>query len=204
MFWKDDRTRETHVIAGDSIRQHVSLSDALKFLPQPFDSNKFQLNEFLDNCDSAFELVAPEQHGVLLKFVKAHIVGAARSKLLVRDLTTTWSDVCAILVENYACKRTLDYYACKLFASRQERGEILTEAIRGVITEAELAGSVALVFKLGRAVFIQGLYDDRVKIIVSARGESVTLSESVDIAATKETAVASAKEKPIKRNTLGQ
>ncbi|XP_049861881.1 uncharacterized protein LOC126355563 [Schistocerca gregaria] len=190
------------------IRQYISVSDALKLLPQPFDGNKFQLIDLLDNCDSAFELVAPEQHNVLLKFIKARIVGAARSKLLVRDLTTTWSDVRATLVENYACKRTLDYFPCKLFASRQERGESIAQwgspidalhhfrkAIQGVITEAELAGSIALVLKLGRAVLIQGLYGDRIKTIERARGESVTLSEAVDIAATEESETASAKGK---------
>lgn len=206
----------SNVAQSPVIRQHISLSDALKLLPQPFEGNKMYLNEFLDNCDSAFELVAPEQHDVLLKFVKARIVGAARSKLLVRDLTTTWSAVRAILVENYACKRTLDYYACKMFASRQERGESIAqwgsridalqhhfrEAIRGVMTEAELAGSIALVLKLGRAVFIQGLYDDRIKTIVRARGESITLSEAVDIASTEESAIASAKEKPVPRSTV--
>jgi hypothetical protein len=49
---------------------------------------------------TAFELVRPEQHDLLLKFVKTKIAWEARSKLLVRDFTSTWRDVKQILEEN--------------------------------------------------------------------------------------------------------
>ena len=58
----------------------------------------------------------------LLKFVKAKITGDARSKLMVRDLTHSWEQVKAILGENYATRRTLDY-ACKMFSARQSKNE---------------------------------------------------------------------------------
>ena len=70
-----------------------------------------------------FELVDPSKHDVLLKFVKAKITGEARSKLMVRDLTHSWELVRAILEENYATRRTLDYYACKMFSARQSKNE---------------------------------------------------------------------------------
>jgi len=69
-----------------------------------------------------FELVDPSKHDILLKFVKAKITGDARSKLMVRDLTHSWEIVKAILEENYATRRTLDY-ACKMFSARQSKGE---------------------------------------------------------------------------------
>ena len=53
----------------------------------PFEGNKRKLREFIKNVDVVFELVDPNKHDILLKFVKAKITGDARSKLMVRDLT---------------------------------------------------------------------------------------------------------------------
>jgi hypothetical protein len=76
---------------------YCSISEAMKLINQPFDGDKRKLKEFIDNVSTAFELVHPD---LLLKFVKTKITGDARSKLLVRDLTTTWHDVKQILEEN--------------------------------------------------------------------------------------------------------
>jgi hypothetical protein len=56
-------------------------------------------------------------------FVKAKITGEARSKLLVTDITHSWELVKVILEENYATRRTLDFYACKMFSARQGKVE---------------------------------------------------------------------------------
>ena len=42
---------------------------------------------------------------------------------MVRDLTHTWALVKGILEESYAIRRTLDFYACKMFSARQEKYE---------------------------------------------------------------------------------
>jgi hypothetical protein len=55
--------------------------------------------------------------------VKAKITGDARSKLMVRDLTHSWEQVKTILEENYATRRTLDYYACKIFNAKLGKNE---------------------------------------------------------------------------------
>jgi hypothetical protein len=89
----------------------------------PIDGNKRKLREFIENMDVVFELVHPSKHEILLKFVKTKITGDARTKLIVRDLTHTWELVRGIPEENYAIRQTLDYYACKIFSARQERGE---------------------------------------------------------------------------------
>lgn len=47
-------------------------------------------------------------------------------KLVVRDLTQTWALVKEILEENYAVRHTLDFYACRMFSARQEKGESVT------------------------------------------------------------------------------
>jgi hypothetical protein len=61
----------------------------MKLVSQPFDGDKKKLLEFIVNVPTAFDLAKPEQHDDLLKFVKTKITGEARSKLLVRDLTST-------------------------------------------------------------------------------------------------------------------
>jgi hypothetical protein len=83
----------------------------MKLITHPFDGDKKRLREFIENVDVAFEIVHPHKHEILLKFVKKKITGDARSKLLVRYL------------ENYAVRRTLDFYACRMFSVRQERNK---------------------------------------------------------------------------------
>jgi len=40
-----------------------------------------------------------------------------------RDLIHSWELVKAVLEENYATRRMLDYYACKMFSARQGKNE---------------------------------------------------------------------------------
>jgi DNA polymerase/3'-5' exonuclease PolX len=102
---------------------HCSVAEATKLISHSFDGDKRRLREFIQNVDVAFELVHPNKHEVLLKFVKTKITGDARSKLMVRDLTHTWALVKRILEENYSVRHTLDFYACRMFSARQEKNE---------------------------------------------------------------------------------
>ena len=77
------------------------------------------MKEFVDNVLTAFEFVNPSKHDLLLKFVKTKFTRDARGKLFVRDHTSTWHDVKQILEENYDVGRTLEYYECRMFCSRQ-------------------------------------------------------------------------------------
>jgi len=74
----------------------------------------------------AFEIVHPNKHDIFLKTVKTKITGDASSKLMLRDLTHTWALVKGILEENYAVRRTLDFYTRRMFSARQEKGESVT------------------------------------------------------------------------------
>jgi hypothetical protein len=85
--------------------------DAAKLINQPFDGDKRKLKEFVD-VTTAIELVNPNEHDLLLKFVKIKITRVARSKLLVRNLTPVWHDVKQILEKNYRVRRTSDCYSC--------------------------------------------------------------------------------------------
>jgi hypothetical protein len=98
-----------------------TVAEAMKRITHPFDGNKKKLREFIENVDVAFELVHQSKHDILLQFVKTKITGDARSKLIVRDITHTWELVRGILEENYAIRRTLNYYACKMFSDRLYR-----------------------------------------------------------------------------------
>ena len=49
----------------------------MKLINQPFDGDKRKLEEFVDNVATAFELVNPSEHDLLLKFVKTKMTGEA-------------------------------------------------------------------------------------------------------------------------------
>jgi hypothetical protein len=139
-----------------------------------------------------------------LKF-KTKITGEARSKLLVRDLTSTWRDVKQILEENYDVKRTLDYYACRMFSSRQGPNENvaswssridtmqsqLREAEYRICADEELIGAIGLINHLAKACFVQLLSNERVQTIVRAKGETALLSVCIDAAMEEESAILS-------------
>jgi hypothetical protein len=55
--------------------------------------------------------------------VKTKITGGARSKLLVRDLSSAWQEIKQILEVNYGVKRTAGYYTCRICSSRQGNHE---------------------------------------------------------------------------------
>ena len=96
--------------------------------------------------------------------------------------------------ENYAVRRTLDYYACKMFSARHEKNESfaswgnridemqtdLSEAARRVCIPEEICGAVGLIGHLGKACFIQDLSSERIQTIVRSRGESIALSQAVE------------------------
>ena len=104
-----------------------------------------------------FELVDPGKH-VLLKFVKAEVTEDDRSRLMVREGSCSWEVVKAILEENYATRRTLDYCACKMFSARQDKNESkigelqtdLREAARRVCRPEEILGAIGLINHLGK------------------------------------------------------
>jgi hypothetical protein len=128
---------------------------------------------------------------------------------MVRDLTHTWALVKGILEENYAVRRTLDYYACKMFSARQEKNESvaswgnridemhteLREAARRVCKPEEILGAVGLICHLGKTCFIPGLNSERIQTIVRSRGESITLSQAVEVSLEEECAIFSNREK---------
>ena len=105
------------------VAPHCSVAEAMKLISHPFDGDKRRLREFIDNVDVAFELVHPNKHEISLKFVKTNHWRCQIQINGLRDLTHTWALVKGILEDNYAVRRTLDYYACKMFSAREEKNE---------------------------------------------------------------------------------
>jgi hypothetical protein len=177
---------------SEDTTHYCSIAEAMKLVTHPFDDKR--LREFIENVDVVFELVDPSKHEVLLKSVKANII-EARSKLMVRDLSNSWELVKAILEENYATRRTLDFYACRMFSARQGKHESiaswgnkidelqtdLREAARRVCRQEEILGAIGLINHLGKAYFIQGLSNERIQNIVRGRGESILLSQGTPV-----------------------
>jgi len=194
---------------ADIALHFCSIAEAMKLITHPFDGDKRKLREFIENVGVLFKLVDPSKHDVLLKFVKANITGDARSKLMVRDLTHSWKLVKAISEENYATRRTLDYYACKMFSARQGKKESiaswrnkidelqtdLREAAIRVCRPDEILGAIGLINHLGKACFILGLSNERIQSIVRSRGESILLSQAIELSLEEECAILSAKER---------
>jgi len=116
-----DHTSEDSDTAYDT--HYCSVAEAMKLITHPFDGDKKILREFIENVDVAFALVQPHKNDILLKLVKTKITGDPRSKFIVRDVTHTWALLKRTLEEIYAVRRTLDFYACKMFNARQEKGE---------------------------------------------------------------------------------
>jgi hypothetical protein len=90
-----------------------------------------------------------------------------------------------------------------MFSARQEKGESVTswgsridemqtelrEAARRVCKPEEIQGAVGLIGHLGKACFVQGLQSERIQTVVRSRGESILLSQAVEISLEEEGAI---------------
>jgi formylmethanofuran dehydrogenase subunit B len=57
----------------------------------------------------------------------------------------------------------------------------LREAARRICKPEEILGAVGLICHLGKAFFIQGLNNERIQTIVRSKGESISLSQAVEV-----------------------
>jgi hypothetical protein len=101
------------------------------------------------------------------------------------------------LEENYAVKRTLEYYAGMLFTARQGINETIAQwgsridnmgidmmREAGVRIEkmnpSGVGGGTILVSEFMKGSFIAGLKDERIKYVVKAKGEDNSLAQLVE------------------------
>lgn len=184
---------------------YLSVTQAIKLIPKRFDGNKSELREFISSVETAIDIVAPHQRQLFLKFVESKITGEAKIKLLSRSERNSWEQVKAILEENYATRRTIDFFACKLFNSKQGSNEgiaswgsridamssDLTEAMTRLLPSCHHEGAIAFLKYISKACFIQGLHDERIQTVVRARDEKMLLPNAVEIALEEESAILS-------------
>jgi hypothetical protein len=96
---------------ADDDGEFISVVQAVKLISTTFNGNPKQLREFCEGVEAARQVVHPLQHPLLLKFIESKITGEAKDRLLARAERHTWEQVKSILEENYAVRRTLEYYA---------------------------------------------------------------------------------------------
>ncbi|KAJ8888051.1 hypothetical protein PR048_007537 [Dryococelus australis] len=164
-------------------RRGESASDHQCELPQrdPF-GDKSKLKEFIDNVEAVVELTNPRDHEQLLRFVKAKMTREANTKLLARTAVDSWEGVRDILEEYCAVRRTLDYYACRMFGVRQvgqdtvadwgSRIDVGSEKTSArVLTREEMSSTQSLIDHLAKACFVQGLANEKVQLVVRSKSQ---------------------------------
>jgi hypothetical protein len=182
-----------------------------------FDGNPKHLREFCERDEAARQVVHPLQHPLLLKFIESKITGEAKDRLLARTERNSWEQIKVILEENYAVRRTLEYYAGLLFTTKQGMNETVAQwgsridnmgidLMREARTRIEkinphaAEGGTILVSEFMKGSFISELKDDRVKYIVKAKGEENSLAQLVETALQEESEVRSQKFKGNQNN----
>jgi hypothetical protein len=145
-----------------------------------------------------------------LKFIESKITGEAKDRLLARSERHTWEQITLILEENYAVRKTLEYYANVLFTTKQGMSETVAQwgsridnmgldLMREARTRIErinpraVEGGTILVSEFMKGSFVAGLKDDRIKYVVKAKGEEHSLAQLVEIALQEESEVKSQK-----------
>jgi hypothetical protein len=136
------------------------------------------------------------------------ITGEAKDRLLARSERNTWDQIKSILEENYAVKRTFEYYASMLFTAKQGIGEtvaqwgsqidsmgidLMREARLRIekVNPHAMEGGTILVSEFMKGSFVAGLKDERIKYIVKARGEEESLAQLAETALQEESEIKS-------------
>jgi hypothetical protein len=186
---------------------YIPATQAVKLIPRPFEGNPKQLREFIEGAEAAIEVTHPRQRELVLKFIVAKIQGDAKDKLLARVERDTWPQIKGILEENYLVRRTLEYYTGALFNSRQSPAETVAQwgarldtlamdlrrEVRQrlqIMEEREhghyVEGGLKLIGEFLKGIFIAGLKDERVKMIVKTRGEEGSIAQLIETAIQEE------------------
>jgi hypothetical protein len=193
---------------ADEESECISVVQAVKLISKNFSGNPRELREFCEGVESARQVVHPSKYPLLLKFVESKITGEAKDRLLARTERDSWELVRAILEENYAVKRTLEFYAGQLFTAKQGNYEIVAQwgsridemgldlmrAARSRIEKINplaVEGGSILVGEFMKGSFVSGLRDDRIKYIVKARSEDESLAQLVETALQEESEIKS-------------
>jgi hypothetical protein len=117
--------------------------------------------------------------GTLYKFVLSGISEETRKAIALEN----WGELREFLKDRHAEKSTSDYHANQLFSTKQTKAESVSDWIQHIqnlgskfreaaledCEEEERTGILTLSDSLRNLCFVQGLYSDRRKTIVSSR-----------------------------------
>jgi hypothetical protein len=103
----------------------ISVVQAVKLIPRNFEGNPKELREFCQGVETAIQVVHPTNHPLL--FIESKITGEAKDRLLARSERDAWDQIKAILEENYAARKTLEYYSGILFNAKQATTETVAQ-----------------------------------------------------------------------------
>jgi hypothetical protein len=200
----------------------ISVIQAIKLIPRPFEGNPKQLREFIEGVEAAIGVVHPNKQELLLKFIVAKIQGDAKDKLLARVERNNWRQIKGILEENYLVKRTLEYHTSLLFSSKQGSSETVAQwgarldhLAMDLRTEARhrllalevkdnaqyVEGGLKLIGEFLKGTFISGLKDERIRVIVKARGEDDSLAQIIETAIQEESELKSQRHRNPQQNS---
>jgi hypothetical protein len=96
---------------ADEENDYISVVQAVQLISKTFDMNPKYLCEFCEGVEAARQIMHLAKHPLLLKFIDSKITGEAKDRVLPRTERNTREEVRALLEENNAVKRTLEYYA---------------------------------------------------------------------------------------------
>lgn len=201
------REREATSNSDEEQTQYSSLNQAIKLLKISFDGKKSELREFINSVETAISEVHPDQQKTFLKFIEAQITGEAKTKLLSRPDRRTWQDVRKILEENYASRRTIDYYANRLFNSKQMPNEDvaswasridtmardISDGITRVMNPVHQSGAFEFLRLISKSCFVNGLHDDKIMTVLRAQNELATLPNLIELALETESSIITTK-----------
>lgn len=193
---------------AENARGFVSVATAVKLLETKFDGNPKDLQEFIDNVENAYSIISPADHPTFLKFVLAKITGDAKLTLNFKEMpaeAAAWENVKEKLEMHYAVHRTLDYYANKLFTSKQTHSENVTQwgsRVEKMTSDLirssskvmnnwnydKKMGGRDIIVHLSRACFVQGLVDEQIKTIVRVKCDQMSMKQLIELAVEEESA----------------
>lgn len=192
------------LLRANTHQNSLSITAAAKLFEKGFSGEPKELNDFIDNVESAYALVDEELHPTLLKYVLSKIVGDAKRTLNIRDSANlTWQYVREKLETHYSVQRTFEFYTTQLCNIKQRPNENVTQwgtrmeqLISNVITsmnkftkdwsEAEASGGRKTMARLGRNLFVNGITNDVVREAVKLHVGNLSMKETIDRAAQEE------------------
>lgn len=177
--------------------EKVTLNVLTKFI-RSYSGDRETLPAFLTNCDNAISLAAPEQQGILCKYIISQLEGKAQLACSLKTFTT-WSELKSFLKTTFGERKHSSHLLVDLQSCKQQTSESVTQfalRVEACLTRIqadihyscsnpnELIGRIAAMEDLALNTFILGL-NSNISNIVRCRNPS-SLNDAVTHAVEEE------------------